>query len=183
MRDAVTTQALNQLRDQMREIQKSMGNGQQGPGDKDRQALEQALAQTETPAQRDGARDARPATGPAGRPKQGRAKGQQPGQQSARNRASSRVSAVRAAWRRATWPDRPARQRPARRHDAGLGPAWGDARRLGSELPPYPARSGKQSADLQGSARQHPGYVPPRSAAVARQSRTAEPHRKSDAER
>jgi hypothetical protein len=47
MRDAVTTQALNQLRDQMREIQKSMGNGQQGAGDKDRQALERALAQTE----------------------------------------------------------------------------------------------------------------------------------------
>jgi hypothetical protein len=47
MRDAVTTQALNQLRDQMREIQKSMGNGQQGAGGKDRQALERALAQTE----------------------------------------------------------------------------------------------------------------------------------------
>ena len=47
MRDAVTTQALNNLRDQLREIQKSMGDGQQGAGDKDRQALEQALAQTE----------------------------------------------------------------------------------------------------------------------------------------
>jgi hypothetical protein len=47
MRDAVTTQALNNLRDQLREIQKSAGNGQQGAGDKDRQALEQALAETE----------------------------------------------------------------------------------------------------------------------------------------
>ena len=47
MRDAVTTQALNNLRDQLREIQKSVGSGQQGAGDKDRQALEEALAQTE----------------------------------------------------------------------------------------------------------------------------------------
>ena len=47
MRDAVTTQALNNLRDQLRDIQKSLGSGQQGAGDKDRQALEQALAQTE----------------------------------------------------------------------------------------------------------------------------------------
>jgi hypothetical protein len=48
MRDAVTTQALNNLRDQLREIQKSAGDGQQGAGDKDRQALEQALAQAES---------------------------------------------------------------------------------------------------------------------------------------
>lgn len=47
MRDAVTTQALNNLRDQLREIQKSAGSGQSGTADKDRQALEQALAQTE----------------------------------------------------------------------------------------------------------------------------------------
>jgi hypothetical protein len=49
MRDAVTTQALNSLRDQLREIQKSMGNAPLGAGngDKDRQALEEALAQTE----------------------------------------------------------------------------------------------------------------------------------------
>jgi hypothetical protein len=47
MRDAVTTQALNNLRDQLREIQKSAGTGPQGAGDKDRQALEQALAETE----------------------------------------------------------------------------------------------------------------------------------------
>jgi hypothetical protein len=46
MRDAVTTQALNNLRDQLREIQKS-GVGKQGAGDKDRQALAEALAQTE----------------------------------------------------------------------------------------------------------------------------------------
>lgn len=47
MRDATTTQALNNLRDQLHEIQKQAGNGQQGAGDKDRQALEQALAETE----------------------------------------------------------------------------------------------------------------------------------------
>jgi hypothetical protein len=46
MRDATTTQALNNLRDQLREIQKS-GVGRQGAGDKDHQALEDALAQTE----------------------------------------------------------------------------------------------------------------------------------------
>jgi len=47
MRDATTTQALNNLRDQLHEIQKSAGDGQQGAGDKDRQALERALAETE----------------------------------------------------------------------------------------------------------------------------------------
>jgi hypothetical protein len=47
MRDAVTTQALNSLRDQLHEIQKTAGEGQQGPGDKDKQALQQALADTE----------------------------------------------------------------------------------------------------------------------------------------
>jgi hypothetical protein len=47
MRDAVTNQALNNLRDQLREIRKTVGNGQQGADDKDRQALQQALAQTE----------------------------------------------------------------------------------------------------------------------------------------
>jgi len=46
MRDAVTNQALNNLRDQLHEIQKTLGNGQPG-GDNDRQALQQALAQTE----------------------------------------------------------------------------------------------------------------------------------------
>ena len=47
MREAVTTQALNQLRDQLRQIQGSLGKGQPGSGDKDTQALQQALAQTE----------------------------------------------------------------------------------------------------------------------------------------
>jgi hypothetical protein len=82
MRDAVTTQALNNLRDQLREIQKSVGDGQQGVGDKDRQALEQALAQAESlrkemergmRAQPQGQREGQ---------KQGQGKGQQPGQQS-----------------------------------------------------------------------------------------------------
>jgi hypothetical protein len=47
MREAVTTQAVNTLRDQLSEIQKSLGSGQTGPGDKDRKELEQALAQIE----------------------------------------------------------------------------------------------------------------------------------------
>jgi hypothetical protein len=47
MRDAVTTQALNSLRDQLHEIQKAAGGEPRGGGDQDRQALEQALAQTE----------------------------------------------------------------------------------------------------------------------------------------
>jgi hypothetical protein len=47
MREAVTTQALNELRDQLQQIQGSLGRGQQGAGAKDRQALQQALAQAE----------------------------------------------------------------------------------------------------------------------------------------
>jgi hypothetical protein len=47
MRDAMTAQALNSLRDQLREIQKTAGNGQPESGDKDRQGLQQALAETE----------------------------------------------------------------------------------------------------------------------------------------
>jgi hypothetical protein len=47
MREGITTQALNSLRDQLHEMQSSLGNGQQGPGDKERQALEEALARTE----------------------------------------------------------------------------------------------------------------------------------------
>jgi len=70
MRDAVTTQALNNLRDQLREIQKSLGDGQQGTGDKDRQALEQALAQAER-LRKEMERGMQA----------GRQKGQQPGQQ------------------------------------------------------------------------------------------------------
>lgn len=46
MRDSITTQALNNLRDELHEIQKSAGSGQ-GAGDQERQALEQALARTE----------------------------------------------------------------------------------------------------------------------------------------
>ncbi len=47
MRDTITTQALNKLRDQLEEIRKNAGNAQAGAGGKDRQALEQALAETE----------------------------------------------------------------------------------------------------------------------------------------
>jgi len=85
MRDAVTTQALNNLRDQIQEIQKSAGNGQQGPGDKDRQALEQALAQTER-LRKEMERDmhgSQPGRQPGQQQGQGKglAQGQQPGQQ------------------------------------------------------------------------------------------------------
>ncbi|HTT65299.1 MAG TPA: hypothetical protein VMG35_25800 [Bryobacteraceae bacterium] len=85
MRDAVTTQALNNLRDQLREIQKSAGNGQPGGGDKDRQALEQALAQTERLRQEmERAMRGRQQGQPQGRQpgdRQGQQKGQQQGQQ------------------------------------------------------------------------------------------------------
>jgi len=50
MRDAITTQALNKLRDDLHQIQKSLGDGRQAGGGKDgkdRKALEQALAETE----------------------------------------------------------------------------------------------------------------------------------------
>ena len=47
MRDAVTTQALNNLRDRLHDIQKSVADGQLGGGDQQREALAQALAQTE----------------------------------------------------------------------------------------------------------------------------------------
>ena len=85
MRDAVTTQALNGLRDQLREIQKSVGSGQQGAGDKDRQALEQALADTERlrKEMERGLQSGRSSASRAkGAPGQGTvSQGQQPGQQ------------------------------------------------------------------------------------------------------
>ncbi len=92
MRDAVTTQALNTLRDQLRDIQKSAGEGQQGAGDKDRQALEQALAETERlrkemertmqtahPSRYRQGAVPQPVQHPGGQP--GEQPGQQPGQQ------------------------------------------------------------------------------------------------------
>jgi hypothetical protein len=81
MRDALTTQALNNLRDQLRDIQKSAASGPQGAGDKDRQALEQALAQTERlrKEMERGMQPGRPGPGRAqGAPREGA--GQQPGE-------------------------------------------------------------------------------------------------------
>jgi hypothetical protein len=78
MRDALTTQALDGLRDQLHEIQKSAGEGQQGPGDKDRQALEQALADTER-LRKEMERGMRAGQQPG--TQQGRQPGQQMGQQ------------------------------------------------------------------------------------------------------
>jgi hypothetical protein len=88
LRDAGTTQALNNLRDQLREIQKALGAGQQGAGDKDRQGLEQALAQTEQLRKEmeqgmHPSRDRKGAVGQPGQqsgPQQGRQPGQQPGE-------------------------------------------------------------------------------------------------------
>lgn len=79
MRDAVTTQALNTLRDQMHEIQKSMGQGQQDAGDKDRQALQQALAETEQLRQQ-----------MEREMHQGRQQGKQPGQQRGQRNGSEK---------------------------------------------------------------------------------------------
>jgi hypothetical protein len=86
MRDAVTTQALNNLRDQLHEMQKSLGNGQTGAGDRDRQALEQALAQTEQLRQ-EMERGMR--AGPPGRDRQGAVPqpGEQPGEQPGQSEA------------------------------------------------------------------------------------------------
>jgi hypothetical protein len=98
MRDAVTTQALNNLRDQLREMQKSMGDGQQGAGDKDRQALEQALAQTESlrktmergirGQQHGQQRGAQQGEQPAG----GQQAGQQPGRELGQQQSQSEAS-------------------------------------------------------------------------------------------
>ncbi|HXM45378.1 MAG TPA: hypothetical protein VN924_29345 [Bryobacteraceae bacterium] len=77
MRDATTTQALNNLRDQLREMQKSLGEGQQGAGDKDRQGLEQALAQAES-LRKEMERGMR-----------GQRQGQQPGQQKGTQRGQA----------------------------------------------------------------------------------------------
>jgi len=110
MRDAVTTQALNNLRDQLREIQKSAGNGKQA-GDKDRQALEQALAQTERlrKEMERGMQSGRP-----GRDRQGA--GQQPGQSQSPQPGDGQSGQ--------TGPRANGRQYGL---DPGPGPAWGDA--------------------------------------------------------
>ena len=124
MREAVTTQALNQLRDQLKEIQGSMGQGQQAASDKDRQALEQALAQTERlrkqmeqgsrslPGQKAGQQAG--GQQPGGRQPGGQQPGEdsegQPGQTGQSGQIGGRANGRQAG----DW-------------QGGPGPAWGDA--------------------------------------------------------
>ena len=120
MRDAVTTQALNNLRDQLREIQKSVGSGQQGAGDKDRQALEQALAQTERlrKEMERGMQSGRPSrdlpSRAQGAPRQGA--GQQPGDSQTAQPGEGQPGQI--------GPRANGRQNGLQ---PGPGPAWGDA--------------------------------------------------------
>jgi len=116
MRDAVTTQALNNLRDQLHEIQKSMGNGQQGAGDKDRQALEQALAQTERlrKEMERGMQSGRPGRDVPSRDRQGA--GQQPGDSQSAQPGEGQPGQ--------TGPRANGRQNGLQ---PSPGPAWGDA--------------------------------------------------------
>ena len=120
MRDAVTTQALNNLRDQLREIQKSVGSGQQGAGDKDRQALEEALAQTERlrKEMERGMQSGRPSrdlpSRAQGAPRQGA--GQQPGDSQTAQPGEGQPGQI--------GPRANGRQNGLQ---PGPGPAWGDA--------------------------------------------------------
>jgi len=84
MREGITTQALNNLRDQLHSMQGSLGDGQQGPGDKERKALEEALARTEQ-LRKEMARQAQSQAGQPGRGQspsgqQGRPGESQPGE-------------------------------------------------------------------------------------------------------
>jgi hypothetical protein len=106
MREGITTQALNNLRDQLHEMQSSLANGQQGNGDKERQALEEALARTEQ-LRKEMSRQAQSQSGQSG---QGQS---QPGQsQSGQSQQGQ-----------------PQQGQPSERGgvQGGGGPAWGDA--------------------------------------------------------
>ena len=116
MRDAVTTQALNNLRDELREIQKALGNGQQGAGDKDRQALEQALAETERlrKEMERGMQSGRPGRGTLGvRQEPGQQPGQSPSPQPGEGQPGGQSG-----------PRANGRQNGL---EPGSGPSWGDA--------------------------------------------------------
>jgi hypothetical protein len=124
MRDAVTTQALNNLRDQLREIRKSVGNGQQGAGDKDRQALEQALAQTER-LRKEMERGMRgQQKGQAQGQQQGRQPGEQQGRQQGQQAGQSQDQQAGEGQPSQIGPRANGRQKGLQ---PGPGPAWGDA--------------------------------------------------------
>jgi hypothetical protein len=124
MRDAVTTQALNNLRDQLHEIQKSVGSGQQGAGDKDRQALEQALAQTER-LRKEMERGMRgQQKGQAQGQQQGRQPGEQQGRQQGQQAGQSQDQQADEGQPSQIGPRANGRQKGLQ---PGPGPAWGDA--------------------------------------------------------
>jgi len=111
MREGITTQALNNLRDQLHEMQSSLGNGQQGPGDKERKALEEALARTEQLRKE----MSRQAQSQAGQPGQGQSQAGQPGKGQSPSGQSQQGEL-----QRGQLGERGGAQ-------PGGGPAWGDA--------------------------------------------------------
>ena len=138
MRDAVTTQALNNLRDQLHEIQKSLGNGTPGAGDKDRQALEQALAQTERLrkelerglSRRQGQQDAQQGQQPGQKSGQeGQRAGQQSGQQGQQPGQEPGGQPTGSVQPGEGQPGQIGPRTNGRQNglDPGPGPAWGDA--------------------------------------------------------
>ena len=168
---AVTTQALNNLRDQLQEIQKSRGQRlSRESGDKDRQALEQALAQTERLAQRNGTRHwarvaDRAVSRPADRPARSAA-GQQtgpaqrgqpaePGSKPASSPARDRAIRNSGQSRRGTaGPDIGPRTNGRQSGlNPGPGPAWGDAGDFIQNYPPHAARLENNPQIGKGSAR------------------------------
>jgi hypothetical protein len=122
MRDAVTTQALNKLRDQLQEIQKAAGNVQPDH-DKDRQALEQALAQAEH------LRQQMERAMRAGQ--QGQKSGQQPGQRQAQAGQQNGTQGAQPGDQGEQGQAGQTGPRSNGREGGGLmpgaGPAWGDA--------------------------------------------------------
>ncbi len=129
MRESVTTQALNELRDQLRDLQRMAGNGQQG-GDKDRQALEQALAQAERLRQQ-----MEKAMRPGGKGQQSpESQGRQPGQgrQNGQDQQSGQQPGDSAEPGNAQQPGNSQQAGNARGLNRGgsmpgAGPTWGDA--------------------------------------------------------
>jgi hypothetical protein len=121
MREGITTQALNNLRDQLHEMQGSLGNGQQGPGDKERKALEEALARTEQLRKE----ISRQAQSQSGQPGQGQS---QSGQSQAGQSQAGQSQPGQSQ------PGKPGQGQPQQGQlaerggaQAGGGPAWGDA--------------------------------------------------------
>ncbi len=126
MREGITTQALDNLRDQLHEMQRTMGNGQQGPGDKERQALEEALARTERLRKE----MSRQAQSQSGQSRQGQSQsGQSQSGQSPSGQSQSGEPQQGQSQQGQSQQGQLQRGQPGERGgvQAGGGPAWGDA--------------------------------------------------------